>query len=240
MFLFADWQQDASNQIGVGKCRMSNSERPSASIAESIVIERSVEDVFAYYRDFRNLPAFLGDVMRVEVTGERTSRWTIRSPWGVDLQWTVVITEIRPNAFIAYQTESAASPARNARCEMITARPPGRRWLSRPARIRRKTRSPRGPPELEWPPAAHAGPRILPQASPRPSASALGTPAPAGSNARGCDRGHAWHLGPPRGSPGEGPTGLCPASRGDLRRGRPHAGRATSDRGWLRGPAPSC
>lgn len=91
---------------------MSNSERPSASIAESIVIERSVEDVFAYYRDFRNLPAFLGDVMRVEVTGEGTSRWTIRSPCGVDLQWTVVITEIRPNAFIAYQTELAAAPAR--------------------------------------------------------------------------------------------------------------------------------
>ena len=91
---------------------MSRRENPSATIEERIVIERSVEDVFAFYRDFRHLPDFLGDVVRVEVTGERTSRWTIRAPLGLALHWTVVVTDMRPNAFIAYRTERATAPAR--------------------------------------------------------------------------------------------------------------------------------
>jgi uncharacterized membrane protein len=91
---------------------MSRHEKPSASIEESIVIERRVEDVFAFYRDFRNLPDFLGDVVRVETTGERTSRWTIKAPLGFELHWTIVVTDMHLNAFIAYQTETAAAPVR--------------------------------------------------------------------------------------------------------------------------------
>jgi uncharacterized membrane protein len=91
---------------------MSRREAPSARIEESVVIERPLERVFTFCQDFRNLPDFLGDVMRVEITGERTSRWTIRAPLGFELQWTVVITDLRPNAFIAYQTDSAIAPTR--------------------------------------------------------------------------------------------------------------------------------
>jgi uncharacterized membrane protein len=91
---------------------MAHRESRSATIAESIVIERSVEDVFAFYRDFRHLPDFLGDVVRVEVTGERTSRWTIKAPLGFAVHWTIVVTDMRPNAFIAYQTAWTAAPAR--------------------------------------------------------------------------------------------------------------------------------
>ena len=91
---------------------MSGRERTFGSIEESIVIGRSVEDVFAFYRDFRNLPDFLGDVMRVEVPGTRTSRWTIKAPLGLELHWTVVVTDIRPNALIAYRTESATAATR--------------------------------------------------------------------------------------------------------------------------------
>jgi uncharacterized membrane protein len=90
---------------------MSGHERMSANIDERIVINRSVDDVFAFYQDFQNLPQFLGDVMRVEHTGDRTSRWTIRTPLGYDLHWNVVITDISQNAFIAYQTETIGATA---------------------------------------------------------------------------------------------------------------------------------
>jgi uncharacterized membrane protein len=81
-------------------------------VEESVVIRRPVEQVFAYYEDFRNLPDFLGDVMRIELTGERTSRWTIKAPLGLEVHWSVVVTDIQPNAFIAYQTGSVTAAAR--------------------------------------------------------------------------------------------------------------------------------
>jgi uncharacterized membrane protein len=81
-------------------------------IEESIVIRRPVEQVFSFYQDFRNLPAFLGDVVRIDLTGPRTSRWTIKAPLGLEVRWNVLITDLRPNAFIAYQTGSVTAAAR--------------------------------------------------------------------------------------------------------------------------------
>lgn len=91
---------------------MAASPQSDAPLEAGVIIDRPVEEVFAFYRDFGNLPAFLGDVMRVEPIDERTSRWTIQGPLGLDVRWTVAIIEIRPNTFIAYQTESAIARVR--------------------------------------------------------------------------------------------------------------------------------
>jgi hypothetical protein len=42
-------------------------------IEATVTIQRPVSEVFAFYRDFRNLPKFWGDVMEVEPTGPATS-----------------------------------------------------------------------------------------------------------------------------------------------------------------------
>ena len=76
------------------------------TIEASVQIHRDVGEVFHFYRDFRNLPRFLGDVMLVEPTGPTTSRWTIQGAFGVQAHWTVRVTEERPNALIRYETIS--------------------------------------------------------------------------------------------------------------------------------------
>ena len=80
--------------------------RSPNTIEASVQIHRDVDEVFNFYRDFRNLPHFLGDVMVVEPTGSTTSRWTIQGPFGVQAHWTVRVTEERPNALIRYETIS--------------------------------------------------------------------------------------------------------------------------------------
>jgi uncharacterized membrane protein len=69
----------------------------------SVVIRRRTRDVFRFYRDFTNLPAFVGDVMSVEPQAVGTYRWTIRA-FGLRLRWSVRITHERENALIRYQT----------------------------------------------------------------------------------------------------------------------------------------
>lgn len=76
------------------------------TIDDSVAIEKPVADVFAFYRDFRNLPHFLGDVMKVEVTGDNTTRWTIQGPLGVEVHWTATTTEVVENKQIFYETGS--------------------------------------------------------------------------------------------------------------------------------------
>jgi uncharacterized membrane protein len=79
------------------------------TIEASVIIQRPVEEVFAFYRDFRNLPRFLGDVMAVEQIDPVTSRWTIQGPFGIRAHWTTTVTEERPNELIRFETAGPRS-----------------------------------------------------------------------------------------------------------------------------------
>lgn len=76
------------------------------TIEASVTIERPIEKVFGFYRDFKNLPTFLGDVMAIEQTGPSTSRWTIQGPLGIRVKWTIRVAEERKNELIRYETVS--------------------------------------------------------------------------------------------------------------------------------------
>ena len=83
---------------------MQRTPRDENSIEASVTIQRPVDEVFTFYRDFKNLPGFLGDVMRVEQIGPATSRWTIQGPLGIRAHWTIKVTEERTNELIRYET----------------------------------------------------------------------------------------------------------------------------------------
>jgi uncharacterized membrane protein len=83
--------------------------RNENTIEGRITIKRPVEKVFEFYRNFKNLPSFLGDVMAIDDTGPATSRWTIQGPLGIQGRWTIRVTEERTNELIRYET--ASSPA---------------------------------------------------------------------------------------------------------------------------------
>jgi uncharacterized membrane protein len=82
--------------------------RANDMIEATVTIHHSVEEVFRLYRDFRNLPTFLGDVMTVEQIGPVTHRWTIQGPMGIRVKWTTRVTEERTNELIRYETASPA------------------------------------------------------------------------------------------------------------------------------------
>jgi uncharacterized membrane protein len=78
--------------------------RAENPIEASVTIQRAVGEVFRFYRDFRNLPSFLGDVMAIEQIDPATSRWTIQGPLGIRANWTIKVTEERTNELIRYET----------------------------------------------------------------------------------------------------------------------------------------
>lgn len=78
------------------------------SVEVTVLIDRTPEQVFGFYRDFRNLPKFLGDVMTVEITSQTTSQWTIEGPLGVRIHWTINVVEECLNEYLRYET--AGSP----------------------------------------------------------------------------------------------------------------------------------
>jgi uncharacterized protein YndB with AHSA1/START domain len=99
--------------------RMQSNSSDKNKIEVSVTIRRPVEQVFAFYRDFKNLPIFLGDVMAIEPTGPAAYRWTIEGPFGIHSRWTIEVTEERENELIRYET--VASPTTRTYWEIYFA-----------------------------------------------------------------------------------------------------------------------
>lgn len=95
------------------------------TIEASAIIRRPVEEVFAFYRDFKNLPSFLGDVMTVEQTGPATFRWAVQGPLGLRQRLTIRVTEERTNELIRYETSTVPGLATFWEIHFASASEPG-------------------------------------------------------------------------------------------------------------------
>ena len=84
--------------------RASSLSRNKNTIEARVTIHRPIDAVFSFYRDFTNLPRFLGDVMAIEPVGPATYRWTIQGPIGIRADWRIRVTEVRTNELIRYET----------------------------------------------------------------------------------------------------------------------------------------
>ena len=84
--------------------RTGSASRDENTIEASVTVQRPVEQVFGFYRDFRNLPSILGDVMAIEQIGPAVTRWTIQGSLGIRTHLTIRVTEERSNEMIRYQT----------------------------------------------------------------------------------------------------------------------------------------
>jgi uncharacterized membrane protein len=96
------------------------------SIRKSVTVNRPVEQVYGFWRNFENLPQFMKHLDSVQSTGERRSHWKARTPADVAaVEWDVEIVEDRVNEVIAWRTLDISTITGAGRVEFIVA-PGGR------------------------------------------------------------------------------------------------------------------
>lgn len=74
----------------------------------SVTINRPRHELFAFWRDFQNLPTFMESIKKVEPTGEKTAVWTIAAPLGRKVEVETEIVEERPDELIAWRSVSGS------------------------------------------------------------------------------------------------------------------------------------
>jgi uncharacterized membrane protein len=85
------------------------------SVEECVTINKPAEELYAFWRDFKNLPLIMRHLERVDVIDQRKSRWVAEGPAGQLVEWEAVVTHERPNELIAWETtEKAAIPNRGS------------------------------------------------------------------------------------------------------------------------------
>lgn len=73
-------------------------------VEESIVIDRTPDELYAYWRNFENLPRFMDHLKSVTVLGERRSHWVAAGPAGTTIEWDAEIHNEVENQLIAWRS----------------------------------------------------------------------------------------------------------------------------------------
>lgn len=77
-------------------------------VKKSIIINKTPEELYRFWHNFENLPAFMKHLESVSVTGDGRSHWIAKAPAGSSVEWDAEVTEDRPNELIAWRSLEGA------------------------------------------------------------------------------------------------------------------------------------
>ena len=81
----------------------------SIQVRKTIIINRPAEDIYRFWRDFRNLPRVMDHLESVQELDDKRSRWVTKGPAGKHIEWEAEITEERPDELIAWRSLEGSS-----------------------------------------------------------------------------------------------------------------------------------
>lgn len=73
-------------------------------LEEAVTIGRPLRELYAYWRNFTNLPKFCKDLQEVVFIDEMRSRWTVNGPGDKPLMWEATIIEDIPDQLISWRS----------------------------------------------------------------------------------------------------------------------------------------
>jgi len=74
------------------------------NVTKSITVDRPSSEVYAFWRDFENLPRFMSNLERVENIGANQSHWCAKGIAGTEREWDAELVEDRPDERISWRT----------------------------------------------------------------------------------------------------------------------------------------
>ena len=103
---------DVSTDADVGSTAFLEEDRQEgdydSSSLRAALINRPRQELYDYWREFRNLPSFMENVKAVAILDGRRSQWAIAGPAGADFDLVCEITEDRPGERIAWTSSEGS------------------------------------------------------------------------------------------------------------------------------------
>lgn len=94
-------------------------------VGRTVTINRPRSEVYAFWRDFANLPKVMENVASITALDGNRSHWIVNAPGGKTVEWDALVTEDVPDRVIAWESAPGADVRNSGRVEFRDA-PPGR------------------------------------------------------------------------------------------------------------------
>ena len=85
--------------------------RKAVKVERSVTIARPRHDLYAFWRDFTNLPQFMEHLESVRVDSPTRSHWKAKAPVGSNVEWDAEIVNDVPDEIIAWKSVGDADVA---------------------------------------------------------------------------------------------------------------------------------
>jgi uncharacterized membrane protein len=93
-----------AQQLSSGSNDTTAEEEGTSNVKKSIIINRTPEELYQFWRKLENLPRFMRHLESVRETGENRSHWVAKAPVDSRVEWDAEITEDRENELIAWRS----------------------------------------------------------------------------------------------------------------------------------------
>jgi len=72
---------------------------------KTLTINAPVQQVFAYWADFRNFQKFITIIERIDILDDKRSRWLIHAPLGHKITFESLITTFEPDTNLVWESQ---------------------------------------------------------------------------------------------------------------------------------------
>src|SRR5918994_1996010 len=73
-------------------------------VENTVLINKSPEELYRYWRQFENLPRFMENLISVKTEGDQRSHWVVKAIGNAEISWDAEIVNDVPNELIAWRT----------------------------------------------------------------------------------------------------------------------------------------
>lgn len=88
-------------------------------VVKSVTINKSPSELYAFWRNFENLPQFMNHLETVTKIDERRSHWVAKAPLGYSVQWSAEITDEALNDSISWRSLENADIPNSGKVEFL-------------------------------------------------------------------------------------------------------------------------
>jgi uncharacterized membrane protein len=94
-----------------------------AIVGRTVTINKPRSEIYAFWRDFRNLSRVMENIERIDVVDPRRSHWVVKGPGGKTVEWDSVVTEDEPDRLIAWQSVEGSDISNRGQVEFFDSAP---------------------------------------------------------------------------------------------------------------------
>jgi len=88
-------------------------------VKNSVTINKSAAELYAFWRNFENLPQFMNHLESVKNTGEKTSHWKAKAPLGYSVEWDAELTSDVENEKIGWKSSEISEIKNSGTVEFL-------------------------------------------------------------------------------------------------------------------------